>query len=110
MSLEVFQIPVLRDNYIYVLRDDDMTAVVDPAEAEPVIRYLDQLGTGLDYILNTHHHGDHVGGNVRLKQRYECQIVGPKADRARIPGIDIALADGDEFMLGDSWAVVFDTP
>ena len=64
----------------------------------------------LDYILNTHHHWDHVGGNEELKQRYGAQIVGPKADEARIPGIDVALAEGETWSLGDLEMRVFDTP
>ncbi len=64
----------------------------------------------LDFILNTHHHWDHVGGNEELKACYGAQIVGPKADEARIPGIDLALAEGETWKLGDLEMRVFDTP
>ena len=67
-------------------------------------------GLKLDTILNTHHHYDHTGGNLELKQHYRCQIVGPKADKDRIPGIDIALGDGDTWRFGDLEMRVFDTP
>lgn len=68
-------------------------------------------GWGLQHILNTHHHSDHVGGNLELKRRYGAAIVGPAADRDRIPGIDTALADGDSFPLfGTTEVKVFDTP
>lgn len=67
-------------------------------------------GSKLDFILNTHHHWDHVGGNEELKAKYSAQIVGPKADEARIPGIDMALAEGQTWKLGDLEMHVFDTP
>ena len=67
-------------------------------------------GLKLDYILNTHHHWDHTGGNEELKKMFNCTIVGPKADEGRIPGIDIALADGDSWQFGDLEMHVFDTP
>ncbi len=67
-------------------------------------------GLKLDYILNTHHHWDHTGGNEELKSKFHCTIVGPKADKGRIPGIDIALADGESWQFGDLEMQVFDTP
>lgn len=102
----------LNDNYIYLLRDpiSEITAAVDPALAEPVLQALRQKGWRLDYIFNTHHHGDHVGGNPQLKQATGCKIVGAAADRARIPGIDIGLADGERIQLGAFSFRVIDTP
>ena len=86
-------------------------AVVDPAEAEPVASAIEALGLGrLDLIVNTHHHGDHVGGNTALKARYGARVVGPAADAARIPGLDTAVADGDTWALGHLTATTFDTP
>lgn len=67
-------------------------------------------GLNLDYILNTHHHWDHTGGNVELKQKYSCMVVGPLADKDRIPGIDVALKDGDQWDFGELKMSVFDTP
>ena len=67
-------------------------------------------GLKLDYILNTHHHWDHTGGNEELKSKFKCTIVGPKADKGRIPGIDIALGDGESWQFGDLKMEVFDTP
>ncbi|MEE9345016.1 MAG: MBL fold metallo-hydrolase, partial [Methylococcales bacterium] len=63
--LEICQLPVLNDNYIYLLHDtdEDKTAVVDPAIASPVLNLLAERNWRLDYILNTHHHSDHVGAN-----------------------------------------------
>ncbi|MBT8446423.1 MAG: hydroxyacylglutathione hydrolase [Gammaproteobacteria bacterium] len=110
--LDIVQIPVLNDNYVYLLRDtaSEATAVVDPAVAGPVTAALAQSGWTLTHILNTHHHGDHVGGNLELKRASGCTIVGPAADRDRIPGIDIALADGDDYQFGSLGARVLDVP
>ncbi|HXP13612.1 MAG TPA: hydroxyacylglutathione hydrolase [Stellaceae bacterium] len=111
-ELEIRQVPVLRDNYVYLLREPESGAVaaVDPSVAGPVAAALDQLGWKLTHILNTHHHHDHTGGNLELKARYGAIIVGPLADRARIPGIDVALAEGDKFKFGNEEAQVFDVP
>src|SRR3954468_3818934 len=98
MALDVRLVPLLKDNYAYLLRDGaGKTAIVDPSEAEPVLRLLGELGWKLDYILNTHHHPDHSGGNVGIKEATGATVVGPQADRARIPAIDVALADGEHF-------------
>lgn len=112
MPLDIVQIPVLSDNYVYLVRDpkSDKTAVVDPAVAEPVMRELEKRGWILTHILNTHHHGDHVGANEELKRLTGCTIVGPRADRDRIPGIDIAVGDGESYFLGSAEAKVFDVP
>lgn len=110
--LEIVQIPVLGDNYVYLLREPASGAVgvVDPAVADAVEAELDRRGWRLTHVLNTHHHGDHVGGNLRLKERYGATIVGPRADRARIPGIDVEVGDGDDYAFGQETARVFDVP
>lgn len=110
--LEVVQIPVLSDNYIYLLHDKDTgeTAVVDAAVPEPVLAELDKRGWTLTRIFNTHHHPDHVGANLALKEKTGCHITGPKAEQQRIPGIDKAVGEGDIVTLGNSQARVFDVP
>ena len=102
--LEIFQIPVLNDNYIYLIIDakSGKTACVDPALHAPVIEKLEELDKKLDFILNTHHHNDHVGANLQLQKRYKCEIVGNEKDKARIPGISIFVYEGDSIKLGDS--------
>lgn len=111
-SLNVEIIPVLSDNYVYLIHETGAgaTGVVDPAVAEPVLSRLQEKGWSLDWILSTHHHADHTAGNLEIKQETGCQIVGPAAERERIPGIDVAVGEGDRFRLGDAEAQVFDTP
>ncbi len=110
--LDVRQLPVLQDNFVYLIRDraQDAVAVVDPAVAEPVLAAARELGWTITHILNTHHHGDHVGGNIAIKAATGCTIVGPAHDRDRIPGIDVAVADGETYALGGSRAAVFFVP
>ena len=102
--IKIKQIPVLNDNYVYIIIDKDsgISACIDPSLAEPVIDYLEKKKIILDFILITHHHFDHVGGNIELKAKYGCKIVGNKEDKKRIPGIDILLSEGDKFKLGNS--------
>lgn len=112
MAFEIERVPCLSDNYVWLLHQPStgLTAAVDPSEAGPVSSALQRKGWKLDYILNTHHHMDHTGGNLALKQQYGSVIVGPRADAARIPGIDVQLGDGDKWKLGDTELRVFDTP
>ena len=111
-QLQIEQIPALSDNYVYLVHDPQagITAVVDPAVAAPVLDRLGARGWKLDWILSTHHHADHTGGNLELKTATGCRIAGPKADAGRIPGIDLGLAEGDRFTLGAAEAEVFETP
>jgi hydroxyacylglutathione hydrolase len=111
-QLQIEQIPALSDNYVYLVHEPQagITAVVDPAVAAPVLDRLGVRGWKLDWILSTHHHADHTGGNLELKRATGCQIVGPQSDAARIPGIDLGLAEGDRFRLGDAEAEVLETP
>jgi hydroxyacylglutathione hydrolase len=111
-GLQVHQFPCLEDNYGYLVRDatTGVTAAIDTPSAAAIEAALRQKGWRLDYILNTHHHDDHAGGNLELKAKTGCRIAGPRADAARIPGIDIALGDGDHFDLGSRRATVLDTP
>jgi len=112
-GFSVYRVPALDDNYIWLIKDEvtGKAAVVDPAEDAPVEEAMKATGvTQLAYILNTHHHQDHVGANVTLKERHGCTIVGPKADRARIPGIDVELADGDSYDVLGHKMVCLDTP
>jgi hydroxyacylglutathione hydrolase len=110
--LEVLRVPALTDNYLWLVREPESgsVAVVDPAEAAPIERALAERNWRLTHILNTHHHGDHVGGNLALKAATGCTIVGPRADRARIPGIDVEIGEGDRYRFGAATGEVFDVP
>ena len=110
--IEIHQIPVLSDNYVYLIRDprSGSVGVVDPAVTEPVLEAAGRLGWKITHILNTHHHGDHVGGNRKIKAATGCVIVGPRADAGRIPGIDVQVGDGDFYDFGGARATVFDVP
>ncbi len=93
MRVEV--IPCLQDNYSYLIIDksNNSACVVDPSEAKPIINFVEKENINLKYILNTHHHFDHVGGNKNLKKKYNSVVIGYKDDANRIPEIDILLED-----------------
>jgi hydroxyacylglutathione hydrolase len=95
--LEVVQLPVLQDNYIYLVHNNETkeTAVIDPALAAPVLEELEKRSWQLHYILNTHHHGDHVGGNKKLHQKTGAEIIGYTDDQHRIPGISTTVNNND---------------
>lgn len=90
----IIPIPAFSDNYIWLIRDGPNAAVVDPGDAGPVLACLDREGLALTAIVNTHHHGDHVGGNVGLLARGAVPVFGPA--REVIPGRTQALSEGDE--------------
>ena len=100
MKVEI--ISCLQDNYSYLIIDEtnNLACIVDPSEASPVINYLKNKNINLKYILNTHHHFDHVGGNAELKKKYGAKILGFEKDKKRIPEIDIFLQDKQEFKIG----------
>ena len=91
MRVEI--IPCLQDNYSYLIIDESnkTASVVDPSEAKPIINFIEKENINLKYILNTHHHYDHIGGNKDLKKKYNSVVIGYKDDANRIPGIDILL-------------------
>ena len=98
--MKVQIIPCLRDNYSYLIVDEEnnTACVIDPSEADPIIEYLENNKIKLKFILNTHHHHDHVGGNQKLKEKYGASVLGYKGDQKRIPQIDILLNDQETWM------------
>ncbi len=106
----IIPIPAFADNYIWLLREAGKAAVVDPGDAAPVIAYLEREQLELSCILNTHHHGDHVGGNRALLARWPVPVFGPA--REAIPGVTRTLAEGDALTLPDIGVVlsVLDVP
>ena len=111
-TLEIVRIPVLNDNYVWLVREPQSgsVGVVDPAVAGPVLAEAAKRRWRITHILSTHHHGDHVGGNREIKEATGCTIVGPRRDRARIPGIDVEVDDGDRYRFGEAEADVFFVP
>lgn len=105
-------VPVLKDNYTFILHsaDEGWTAVVDPADAQPVREALDLRGWTLDYILNTHHHGDHVGGNRALKAHYGAKVFGAEGPMEMIPALDQDLWALPHFCLGRTEVKVLRVP
>ena len=95
MKVEI--ISCLQDNYSYLIIDENnnLACVVDPSEAQPIINYLKNKNINLKYILNTHHHFDHIGGNKELKKKFNSIVVGYKHDSERIPEIDICLENNE---------------
>lgn len=100
----------IMNNYAYLIIDEktQISAVIDPSETLPVIRKCEELKTTPCYILNTHHHFDHTDGNLALKQKYHCQVVGNIHDSNRIPGLDIGVEPGSTFNIGESIAKIID--
>ncbi len=105
MTVTASAIPMLSDNYSWLLTESGSgkVGIVDPAEAEAA-------GGKLDYILITHHHGDHVGGVPALVERYQPVVVGNAADAHRLPKLDVAVQEGDLVEFGAARARVIDTP
>ena len=93
MRIEI--IPCLQDNYSYLIIDEsnNFACVIDPSEADPIISFVENNNIKLQYILNTHHHFDHIGGNIELKKKFGSTVLGFKEDSHRIPEIDILLED-----------------
>ncbi|MFM2304893.1 MAG: hypothetical protein RLZZ135_2305 [Cyanobacteriota bacterium] len=111
--MEIIRIPVLSDNYIFLLidRKRKIAAVVDPAEAAPVLAELARHQVELVAIFNTHHHGDHVGGNQELIAAFpNVRVYGGAEDRGRIPGQQVYLVERDRVQFGDRVAEVFFIP
>lgn len=111
--MQIYRIPALSDNYIFLIHDKEknVAAVVDPAVAPPVLEKLEELGSELVTIFNTHHHSDHVGANRELMQRFaNITVYGGAEDRGRIPGQQVFLQEGDTVEFADRTGQVFFVP
>jgi hydroxyacylglutathione hydrolase len=110
MKVEI--IKCLQDNFSYLIIDEktQIACVVDPSEAKPIINFLNKKEINLKYILNTHHHYDHVGGNSELKKKYNSCVVGFKGDRDRIPEIDILMEDNQIWKRDNFEAKIYHIP
>ena len=110
--LEIFIINALADNYIYLLRNEhkNITSVIDPGEAEPVINFLNNKRWHLDEVVNTHHHHDHIGGNRKLIDIYKSKLIAPSYENNRISNIDIVVSDNETINITGISTKVFHTP
>ena len=110
MNVEI--IKCLQDNYSYLIIDTKNTSacVIDPSESEPIINCLEKKNIKLNFILNTPHHYDHVGGNAVLKKKYNAKVVGFENDKDRIPEIDICLKDKEIWSHENFKAQIFHIP
>ena len=110
--MNITQIPLLRDNYGYLVVCDktNQAAVIDPSEAEPVLRRIGQEKVTLTAILNTHHHRDHTGGNEGILAAHRVRVYGHKSDRARVFGMTDGVDEGDEIQIGELKGKVFFIP
>ena len=100
----------LKDNFSYIIHNNDEAIVIDPSESIPIDQLLEKLKLKLKYILNTHHHLDHVDGNLSLKEKYNCKIIGFENDSKKIPGIDICLKNEEIFSEKNFKFKVYHTP
>ena len=108
--VEVVAVPVLSDNYVWLMHDAGRTVIVDPGEAGPVLAELDRRGWRADAIWNTHWHPDHTAGNAEVKAASGAEIVGPAAEADRIPTLDRTVSGGHRFEWAGFWVEVIDTP
>ncbi len=110
MKIEI--IKCLQDNYSYLIIDEisNLACVVDPSEGLPIIKSVENKKVNLKYILNTHHHYDHIGGNIELKKKYNCEVIGYKGDKDRIPGIDVLLEDNQIWKRNNFEAKIYHIP
>ena len=110
MRIEIIR--CLQDNYSYLVIDEsnNFACVIDPSEAHPIISFVEKNNIKLMYILNTHHHFDHIGGNKEIKKRFGSTILGFKEDSHRIPGIDILLEDNQIWKAQNFTAKVIHIP
>jgi len=111
-ALEIVRIPVLSDNYVWLVHDgaSGETLVVDPAVAEPVLDAANARGWTINQIWNTHWHGDHIGGNAGIVAATGARVTAPAAELAKIPNVDRAVGEGDVVMLGAHQASVLSVP
>ena len=110
--MKIITVKCLKDNFSYIILNEksNNACVIDPGEAEPIINIVKKNKINLKYILNTHHHDDHIGGNLELKKKFNCKIFGFINDKKNIPGIDISVRDKELFEDNDFNFITYHTP
>jgi hydroxyacylglutathione hydrolase len=111
-QINLFVVPALKDNYCYLVEDlSSQTAlVIDPSESQPVEEALEKQSLRLTQIVNTHHHPDHTGGNLELKRKHSCEVIGPAKESDKVPGLDRSVSQGDTLIFGTLKFEVIDVP
>jgi len=111
-ALEIVAVPAFADNYLWLVHDADSgeTAVVDPGDPAPVLAEAGKRDWRITSIFNTHWHPDHTGGNLAVKEATGATIVGPAGENGRVPGLDVALKEGDRVSLGRHEAEAWEVP
>ncbi|WP_409432291.1 hydroxyacylglutathione hydrolase [Litorimonas sp. RW-G-Af-16] len=111
-DLQIALFPCLQDNYGLLIHDPQSgeTAAIDTPDSQEILRQCQSRGWTLTDIWNTHHHWDHTGGNLALKESHNVRITGPNMMEGRIPGLDRGVGEGDEFTLGTYRVEVMHTP
>lgn len=112
ITLDIHQFPCLNDNYGYLVHEavSGQTIAIDTPDADRYLAEADRMGWYINEIWNTHWHPDHAGGNLRIKEATGCRIIGPAGEAAKIPGLDLAVKQGDVLELGLARATVLDVP
>ncbi|MHA6724121.1 hydroxyacylglutathione hydrolase [Sphingomonas sp. RS2018] len=112
MALQIACVPVLSDNYVWLIHDDASgeTVAIDPGEADPVLAAAGDRGWTISQVWNTHWHPDHTGGNAGVVAATQAPLTGPAAEEAKIANLDVTVAEGDQVRIGDHVATVLETP
>jgi hydroxyacylglutathione hydrolase len=111
-DLTIHQFWCRSDNFGVLVHEPEhgLTAAIDTPDPEPIRAELAAQGWTLTHIFTTHHHGDHTAGHAALKSETGCTIIAPAKEAAKIPGVDVTVAEGDEFDFGGHTVRVIETP
>ncbi len=112
ITLDIHRFPCLNDNYGYLVHEhmSGQTAAIDTPDADKYLAEAKRMGWHINLILNTHWHPDHAGGNLKIKEEMDCTVYGPAGEAEKIPGLDVALKEGDRVELGRANAHVLEVP